>query len=121
MPQLCYNTRDELVIVDLDKVAYIQAGGNYSLVVYITGHKTTLTAGLSNVELMIAKAYEKGTSSPFVRLGRSVIVNQSHLRRVNVLKQNVVFSDLEHQSLVLAIPKSLVRSFKDYIEDKFNK
>lgn len=121
MPQLCYNTRDELVVVDLDKVAYMQAGGNYSLFVYITGHKTTLTAGLSSVEKMIAKAYEKGKPSPFVRLGRSVIVNIGYLSRVNVLKQNIVFSDLEHQPLVLSIPKSLVRGFKDFVESKYHK
>lgn len=121
MSQLCYNSRDELVVVDLDKVAYIQAGGNYSVVVYITGRKTTITAGLSKIEIMIAKSYERGKPSPFVRLGRSVIINESFLRRVNVLKQSVMLSDLEHQPLVLSIPKSLIRGFKDYIEGRYKK
>lgn len=121
MAQICYNSRDELLVVDLDQVAYIQAGGNYTLIVYITGQKETITAGISKVELMIAKAYERGISSPFVRIGRSVIINLHYLRRINVLKNNVLLGDVNHQSLQLAIPKSLIRGFKEYIENKYKK
>ena len=121
MSQLCYNSRDELVVIDLDKVAYIQAGGNYSLVVYITGQKTTITAGISKIEMMVAKSYERGKSSPFVRLGRSLIINQQYLRRINVLKQSIMLTDLEHQPLVLPVPKSLIRNFKEYVENKYKK
>ena len=37
MLKLCINSRDELFVLDLDKVAYIQASGNYSRIVYIGG------------------------------------------------------------------------------------
>lgn len=119
MSQLCYNSRDELVVIDLDKVAYIQAGGNYSLIVYITGQKTTITAGITKIERMISLSYEKGVSSPFIRLGRSVILNQCYLRRINVLKQSVMLSDLEHSPLILSIPKSLIRGYKEHVEKQF--
>lgn len=119
MPKICYNTRDELVVVDLDQTAYIQAVGNYSLVVFITGQKMTVTAGISKIELMIARAYGKGVKSDFVRLGRSVIINQRYLLKIDVLKQALILGDTRHPNLPLRIPKSLVRGYKDVVEQQF--
>ena len=121
MPKICYNTRDELVIVDLDKTAYIQAGGNYSLVVFITGQKMTVTAGISKIEQMIARAYGKGVKSDYVRLGRSVIFNQRFLLKIDVLKQALILGDTLHPALTLRIPKSLVRGYKNVVEQQFAK
>ena len=40
---MCINSRDELFVLDLDKVAYIQASGNYSRIVYICGIQMILS------------------------------------------------------------------------------
>ena len=37
-----FNTRDEMVKVKLDKVAYFEADSNYSHVVFVNGAKATL-------------------------------------------------------------------------------
>ena len=47
---MCINSRDELFVLDLDKVAYIQASGNYSRIVYIGGMQMMITLGLSKLE-----------------------------------------------------------------------
>lgn len=54
MLKLCINSRDELFVLDLDKVAYIQASGNYSRIVYIGGMQMMITLGLSKLEGMIS-------------------------------------------------------------------
>ena len=38
MKKVCINTRDELLIIDLDRVAFFQANGNYTRLTYISGH-----------------------------------------------------------------------------------
>ena len=94
MLKLCINSRDELFVLDLDKVAYIQASGNYSRIVYIGG-------------------------MPFVRLGRSLLVNQTYLTHINVLKQRLTLSDNQEHSYVLDVPKALLKAYKDLIRKSF--
>ena len=102
---MCINSRDELFVLDLDKVAYIQASGNYSRIVYIGGMQMMITLGLSKLEGMIKMIVPKDRRSPFVRLGRSLLVNQTYLTHINVLKQRLTLSDNQEHSYVLDVPK----------------
>ena len=79
MYKLCLNSRDELLIIDLEKIAYFQANGNYTHLNYIAGETHLLTVGLSKVEEFIRGTWPKDRPSPFVRLGRSLIVNQTYI------------------------------------------
>lgn len=119
MLKLCINSRDELFVLDLDKVAYIQASGNYSRIVYIGGMQMMITLGLSKLEGMIKMIVPKDRRSPFVRLGRSLLVNQTYLTHINVLKQRLTLSDNQEHSYVLDVPKSLLKAYKDLIRKSF--
>ena len=119
MLKLCINSRDELFVLDLDKVAYIQASGNYSRIVYIGGMQMMITLGLSKLEGMIKMIVPKDRRSPFVRLGRSLLVNQTYLTHINVLKQRLTLSDNQEHSYVLDVPKALLKSYKDLIRKSF--
>lgn len=44
-----FNTRDEMVKVKLDKVAYFEADSNYSHVVFVNGAKATLLTSSKNI------------------------------------------------------------------------
>ena len=116
---MCINSRDELFVLDLDKVAYIQASGNYSRIVYIGGMQMMITLGLSKLEGMIKMIVPKDRRSPFVRLGRSLLVNQTYLTHINVLKQRLTLSDNQEQSYVLDVPKALLKAYKDLIRKSF--
>ena len=37
MLRLCINTRDELIVVDLERIAFLKADGNYTHIMYISG------------------------------------------------------------------------------------
>ena len=119
MLKLCINSRDELFVLDLDKVAYIQASGNYSRIVYIGGMQMMITLGLSKLEGMIKMIVPKDRRSPFVRLGRSLLVNQTYLTHINVLKQRLTLSDNQEHSYVRDVPKALLKAYKDLIRKSF--
>lgn len=119
MQKLCINSRDELFVFDLDKVAYVQASGNYSRIVYIKGGQTMITLGLSKIETLIKMTTPKGTRSPYVRLGRSLLINQTYLVNINVLKLRLTLSDNEEHVHTLAVPKALLRAYKDLIRNSF--
>lgn len=119
MLKLCINSRDELFVLDLDKVVYIQASGNYSRIVYIGGMQMMITLGLSKLEGMIKMIVPKDRRSPFVRLGRSLLVNQTYLTHINVLKQRLTLSDNQEHSYVLDVPKALLKAYKDLIRKSF--
>ena len=119
MLKLCINSRDELFVLDLDKVADIQVSGNYSRIVYIGGMQMMITLGLSKLEGMIKMIVPKDRRSPFVRLGRSLLVNQTYLTHINVLKQRLTLSDNQEHSYVLDVPKALLKAYKDLIRKSF--
>ena len=121
MYKLCLNARDELLIIDLEKIAFFQTNGNYTHLNYILGETHLLTIGLSKVEDLIRITWPKDTPSPFVRLGRSLIINQNYLSEISVLKQKITLSDREQHSYSLSVPKPLLKEYKEKINEMYIK
>lgn len=119
MQKLCINSRDELYVLDLDKVAYMQANGNYTRIVYMEGMETIVSLGLSKMETMIKIVTPKDTRSPFVRLGRSHIINQNYLSHINLLKQRLTLSDNQIHTIVINMPKALLKAYKELFRNGF--
>ncbi len=121
MYKLCLNSRDELLIIDLEKIAFFQANGNYTHINYISGDSHLVTLGLSKVEEYIRMSWPKDVPSPFVRLGRSLIINQSFLSEISILKQKVTLSDNNGKSYSLSVPKPLIREYKEKINQLYHR
>lgn len=119
MARICLNTRDELIIIDLNKVAFMRADGNYTNIMYIDGQAVVLSLGLSKVEALVGQAYPKGTKSPFVRMGRSMIINQSYLNRINIQKQRLYLYDYKNHVYSLTVPKSLLKEYREIIRKQY--
>lgn len=118
---ICINTRDELNLIDLDLVACINANGNYSNVMYIDGNKIMVSVGLSQFESIIKDAVIKSNiANTFVRLGRSVIVNNRYLSQINILKQKLTLSDRGTHAYQLTVPKNLLKSYKELIRSSYS-
>ncbi len=118
---ICINTRDELNLIDLDLVACINASGNYSNVMYIDGNKIMVSVGLSQFEMIISDAVSRNrASNSFVRLGRSVIVNNRFLSQINILKQKLTLSDRGTHAYQLTVPKNLLKSYKELIRKSYS-
>lgn len=117
MYKICLNTRDELLIVDLEKIAFFQANGNYTHLNYIEGESHLLTIGLSKMEDIIRQTWPKDVSSPFIRLGRSLIINQTYLSEISILKQKIILSNRGTNSYSLNVPKPLLKEYKERINE----
>lgn len=118
---ICINSRDELNLIDLDLVACINANGNYCNVMYIDGNKIMVSVGLSQFEIIIKDAVTKQQSpNTFVRLGRSVIVNNRYLSQINILKQKLTLSDRGTHAYQLTVPKNLLKSYKELIRKSYS-
>ncbi len=115
MPNICLNSRDELLLIDIEKIAFLQANGNYTRLTYIGGQSMMLTM----VEDMLRAAHPKNRPGLYVRLGRSLIINQAYLSSISMCKQKVVLSDRGHNSYSLSVPKELLKVYKNKISDTF--
>lgn len=110
-----------MVMLFVDNIAYIMADGNYTKVCYIGGMTIVLSFGISKVETMISEVFSHDKVSPFIRLGRSVIINQLFLYDINVLKQHLVLSDSMKNIITLKLPKPLLKKYKDLVSDSTTK
>lgn len=120
MRKLCLNSRDELVVIDLEKVAFLQANGNYTHFIYMGGQKTMVSLGLTKVEEYLKKVLPKDKPSPFVRMGRSLIINQRYLCQISILKQKIILSDCDTHIYTLTVPKILLKQYKEQISQCFS-
>ncbi len=115
MNKICLSTRDEMVILDLEKVAYFQANGNYTQVVYIAAKGPLVGIGLSKIESIIAMATPVGKKSSMIRLGRSLIINGRYITEISVSRQRLSLSDNQGNNHVLEAPRQLLKKYKELI------
>ena len=116
--ELPADVRDELLMLDLDALAYLQANGNYTQVMYIASKGPLVSLGLSKLEAYIRAALPAGDRLPLVRLGRSLLVNQSFLVQISVTSQKLVLSDNAGHTHVLSAPKPLLKQYKDILSGR---
>ena len=114
MAKINFNSRDELLTLNLDLLAAIQANGKYTRAVYINKREFTLTVNITKVE----EALKDYHDYRFIRLGRSIIVNHQFLLRIELNKQQLVLSDGYKNDLRIRIPKQNLRDYKEAIASK---
>lgn len=114
--KICINSRDELRLIDMDSVVYLKASGNYSDFFYANGYVRTELSCLSDFEQLITSAFPAGTS-PFIRLGRSLLVNIGYVASVNVNKQQLSFSVVPLSPVRL--PRAVARDLKQFLSGKY--
>lgn len=111
---LYFNTRDELLRVDLRKVAYFKADRNYTDVYFLNGVHLTLPTSLMSIEKMLDGDQLKGRTLPFVRIGRSLIVNISQIIHINLLRSELVLNDMASPDVLrIEVPKEALKKVKE--------
>ena len=118
MLKVFINSRTEFSVINLDKVVYLKADGNYTDFYFNDGktkiHLSTLSSFLTDIEMAYA---ESNTPSPFFRMGRSYILNTDYLASVNILKGVLTF-----ESEIIKPIKSYqsnLRSLRDFMVEKY--
>lgn len=115
------NTRDELSVIDLDRVAYLQACGNYTKLFYASGLEALISVGLSKFEALISAATPTGEKSSFYRLGRSLIINQHYMYHINVLHQRLILMGDGKNTFTLEVPKPILKNYKNLLVENYHK
>lgn len=110
---LFFNTRDEMVRVNLERVAYFEADANYCHAVFINGAKATLLTTLVNIEKLLSEQFGE-SASVFIRIGKKVIVNRRFIFKINVQRQKLVLTDfISPNVLELTISKEALKNLKN--------
>ena len=120
MKTLYFNTRDELIKVDLKYVMYFESDGNYTHVHFTNGCEAMLLISLTHLEELIDNKL-KGSGQPFIRIGKKYIVNSLFIFHINVPKQQLVLTDFLHTGCkTLAISKEALKQIKNLYRTKEN-
>lgn len=118
MSILLFDTRDELVRVDLMHVVYFEADDNYTSVHFSNGAKVMLLCSLAKMEELIDEK-EQGKAHPFIRVGKRYIVNQSCILQINTIKKKLVLTSFDTPQLyALSVSKEALKNLKELYAGK---
>lgn len=116
MTHIMFNTRDELVKVDVDKMVYAMAEYNYVRLFFRNGQNILVSTTLQSLEQLILSVIAKNKKGVYTRIGRRYIVNNTYIIQINTLKQQLVLSDLDViKPIVLNVSKEALRTLKQSI------
>ena len=113
---IIFNTRDELIKVDIDKLIYAMAEDNYVHLFFRNGQSVMVTTTLQSLEQLILSVIAKNKKGVYTRIGRKYIVNNSYIMQINTLKQQLVLSDMDVvKPITLNVSKEALKVIKSTI------
>ena len=90
--KIILESRDELRVIELAEVLYLRASRNYTDFFFSDGRTRSELLNLSAVEVKIKEcARREGVENPFIRLGRSLLVNKNYVETVSMKLQRIGF------------------------------
>lgn len=92
---LYFNTRDELLKINLEKAVCFEAESNYIRVFLVNGLESLIRMSLGKMESVLSS---RTAPDRFVRIGKRYIVNLTYIFSINVLKQELTLSDQQSLS-----------------------
>jgi DNA-binding LytR/AlgR family response regulator len=111
---IMFNSRDELLRMEVGKIVYFEADGNYTHVVTKNKLKATLGTSLSKTETVLS--VQLGSDARrFMRVGKRFIVNLRYVYSINLAKQHLLLSDLDSFAFQLPVSKDALRKMKELL------
>ena len=107
-----FNSRDELQRIDVSKIVYFEADGNYTDIVMVNKLKASVCMNLGEMEKAIAEQIGE-ESRHFMRIGKRFIINMQYVYSINVLKQQLILSDYDHFAFQVTISKEALKKMKE--------
>ena len=109
---LYFNTRDELLRLEISNIVYFEADGNYTIIV--TANQMKATIGISLIQMEKELAKQLGVrANRFCRIGKRFIVNLSYVCRIQNGLQRLVLSDTKSFTYQLSVSKEALKKLKD--------
>lgn len=107
-----FNSRDQLLRIDIEKIVYFEADGNYTDIIMVNKLRAAVCMNLGDMEKALA-AQIGDEAKRFMRIGKRFIINMRYVYQINVLKQQLVLSDYDHFAFQVSISKEALRKMKD--------
>ncbi len=109
---LYLNSRDEFYKVDISKIVYFEADGNYTNFVLCNKLKGVVLMNLSQMQTVLTESL-KEEASIFARIGKRFIINLNFVYHIEVLRQKLTLSDGEVFAYQLPVSKEALKKLKD--------
>ena len=105
---LSLSAHDELYIIDLDKVIYMQADDHYTHVFYSSTVHFMVPYGLGEIEQRLSDIPH--VKEQFIRLGRKYIINLRLIFRISTIKETLSLTDAHNDTIEIHVSKPVLRS-----------
>ena len=112
MNYIIINSRDQLFRLEITKIVYFEADGNYTKIVMANKLKALVALNLGQVEKALAEQV-KEQAALFMRVGKRFIINRKYIYEVNLAKQCLVLSDFSLFAYQLLISKAALKGVKE--------
>ena len=89
MELIFFNSRDQLLRIDMAEIVYFEGDGNLTYIVTSNKMKGTVNMNLGKMEEFLANEYGRKASF-FLRIGKKYIINMNYVYLINVPKQKLV-------------------------------
>ncbi|MCD8291362.1 MAG: LytTR family transcriptional regulator DNA-binding domain-containing protein [Prevotella sp.] len=109
---LYLNSRDEFFRVDVSKIVYFEADGNYTNFMLSNKLKGVVLMNLTQMKDTLSNRL-KEQASIFARVGKRFIINLSYVYHIDVSKQRLTLTDGEKFAYNLPISKDALKKLKD--------
>lgn len=107
-----FNSRDELQRIEVSKIVYFEADGNYTDIVMVNKLRASICMNLGEMERALAAQIGE-EAKMFMRIGKRFIINMRYVYSINVLKQQLVLSDYDHFAFQVSISKEALKKMKE--------
>lgn len=107
-----FNSRDSLLRLDIERIAYFEADGNYTTVVTKNKLKVQVGLSLSRMETSLSEQLRE-KASVFMRIGKRFIINRDYVFNIDCAHQRLVLSDMETFAFSLPVSKDALKKMKD--------
>lgn len=109
---LFFNSRDELLRIDITKIVYFESDGNYTNIILSNKLRGIVCLNLLQTEKALAERL-KEKSRCFARIGKRYIINLNYVYLINTIKQRLVLSDYSTFAFQLEISREALKKLKE--------
>ncbi len=112
---LIISTANDMVRIAAEKIVYVSSDGNYCNLVQTDNESRLLTFQLGQIESMIHDQLG-AKDNPFIRIGRSLIINRNYIYYINLQNQRLILSDNDRFTYTVSASKEALKQLKELIE-----
>lgn len=108
---LFFNSRDELLMVNINNVVFFEGDGGCTYIVSTNKLRSCVGMNLRTMQDTLATQLGEGART-FLRIGKRYIVNSKYIYQIKVIKQQLILSDQSTFAFQLSVSREALRKLK---------